>query len=650
MNIKFKEIDIENFRSIEKAHIVLENQGTVIVKGINEYEDKATSNGSGKSSIFEAITFALFEETSSGEKDVANRIKNNGYVVNLRLEIDGIDYLISRENKNNKTTVAFYKENIDISARNKTDTNKLIESTIGINKNIYLDSVFLSQNASTNLTSLTPTARKERLEILTSTDVTINNFKEKLKNKQIEYEALCVDAQMNLNKLNGNKESLQEQLTQLNAKILEIDEQIRQRDALGNIDTIENEIKTTETNIKIQNSDLDEKEKEIQEREKEIEEYRQIGQQDNDTYKELNKQLNEKRQEYSNIQNDIDTHSLKQQNYQKEITRINKEIEKIKNSDKCPTCGRKYADANEEHIAQTVKELQDQITENQKQIELQETNKTSLVEQSEKIFTEGKDLSSQVEQLGYKIDSFNKNITDKETQRKYLLEDRQRISNNIKILQDDLTNWRNKKEQLLQFKVGDKTEIETMIKDVNDKINSLNTQVKNEQDKYVENNDKVNCIKHSLQLITKDFRTFLLKNSIEYLNKLLERYSSDLFSNEKDIVKISENDTKLDIMLGNATYESLSGGEKTRVNIALLLAQKSLASVIGNISYNIIILDEILGYCDNQAEINVIDLITKELESLESIYMVSHKEIPIGYDTQLIIVKNKQGLSNVRCY
>ena len=74
MNLRFKQIDIENFRSIARVVVDLENQGTVIVKGINEYEDKATSNCSGKSSVFEAIIFALFEETSSGEKDVANRI------------------------------------------------------------------------------------------------------------------------------------------------------------------------------------------------------------------------------------------------------------------------------------------------------------------------------------------------------------------------------------------------------------------------------------------------------------------------------------------------------------------------------------------------------------------------------------------------
>ena len=99
MNIKFEDIQIENFRSIEKVHINLQNQGNVIVKGVNEYEDNATSNGSGKSSIFEAIVYALFEETSSGEKDVANRINNKGFIINLNLNIDGIKYTIVRESK-----------------------------------------------------------------------------------------------------------------------------------------------------------------------------------------------------------------------------------------------------------------------------------------------------------------------------------------------------------------------------------------------------------------------------------------------------------------------------------------------------------------------------------------------------------------------
>ena len=97
MNIRFLSIELNNFRSLDTARITLSNQGTVIVKGINEYEDNASSNGSGKSSIFEGIVYALFEETSSGEKDVENRIIGNGFSIKLDFEIDGILYTVYRE-------------------------------------------------------------------------------------------------------------------------------------------------------------------------------------------------------------------------------------------------------------------------------------------------------------------------------------------------------------------------------------------------------------------------------------------------------------------------------------------------------------------------------------------------------------------------
>ena len=44
MNINFKNIEIKNFRSIKHIKTNLDNNGLVIVKGINEYEDTASSN------------------------------------------------------------------------------------------------------------------------------------------------------------------------------------------------------------------------------------------------------------------------------------------------------------------------------------------------------------------------------------------------------------------------------------------------------------------------------------------------------------------------------------------------------------------------------------------------------------------------------
>lgn len=652
MDIRFKELDIENFRSIDKAHIVLENQGTVIVKGINEYEDNATSNGSGKSSIFEAIVFALFEETSSGEKDVANRIINNGFCVNLKLEINGIEYTIVRESKKgNKSIVVLYKNDVDISARNKTDTNKLIQDLLGINKNIFLDSVFLSQSVSTNLASLSPTQRKERLEILTNTDIIINNFKEKLKEQQTNFESICVDTEKNINKIQGNIDSLQNQKQNIQIKIDEINEQIRQRDLLGNVEDIEKQLKELQQNsdnYKMQINDLDNNI--ITDIEKQIENKRLEGEENRNQKSELEKQLNDKRQEYNNIQLDITSVQSQIGYYKSDIIKINEQIEEIKNSDKCPTCGRKYENSNEEHIKQKIESYNRDIEFYNKQIEDMTKEVEEKNKQLELIQNEGIKLHSQVDEIDSLVQQNNKEVKQIEDIKKQKIQEKFNLQQQQQAIEQNIQNLRNKKEQILSFKVGNIDEFKQMLLDVDNNLQAIQKDLEVKQEELETNNNYVGSIKHSLQLVTKDFRTYLLQNSITYLNTLLKNYSIKLFSNDKDIIHITQDDTKLNIQLGDATYESLSGGEKTRVNIALLLAQKSLANTIGNISCNIIILDEILGYCDAQAEENVINLITMELESLESIYMVSHKEIPIAYDTQLIVIKDKSGLSNIRCY
>ena len=652
MDIRFKELDIENFRSIDKAHIVLENQGTVIVKGINEYEDNATSNGSGKSSIFEAIVFALFEETSSGEKDVANRIINNGFCVNLKLEINGIEYTIVRESKKgNKSIVVLYKNDVDISARNKTDTNKLIQDLLGINKNIFLDSVFLSQSVSTNLASLSPTQRKERLEILTNTDIIINNFKEKLKEQQTNFESICVDTEKNINKIQGNIDSLQNQKQNIQIKIDEINEQIRQRDLLGNVEDIEKQLKELQQNsdnYKMQINDLDNNI--ITDIEKQIEDKRLEGEENRNQKSELEKQLNDKRQEYNNIQLDITSVQSQIGYYKSDIIKIKEQIEEIKNSDKCPTCGRKYENSNEEHIKQKIESYNKDIEFYNKQIEDMTKEVEEKNKQLELVQNEGIKLHSQVDEIDSLVQQNNNEVKQIEDIKKQKIQEKFNLQQQQQVIEQNIQNLRDKKEQILSFKVGNIDEFKQMLLDTDNNLQTMQKDLEVKQEELETNNNYVGSIKHSLQLVTKDFRTYLLQNSITYLNTLLKNYSIKLFSNEKDIIHITQDDTKLNIQLGDATYESLSGGEKTRVNIALLLAQKSLASTIGNISCNIIILDEILGYCDAQAEENVINLITMELESLESIYMVSHKEIPIAYDTQLIVIKNKSGLSNIRCY
>lgn len=650
MNIKFEELDIEGFRSIDRISLNLSDQGIVIVKGINNYEDLASSNGSGKSSIFEAIIYALFEETSSGDRDIENRILGQGCSVVLRFSIDGVSYKIIRQSKKGKGTVVLYRNDEDISARNKSDTNKLIISILGINKAIFLDSIFLSQNAVTNLPSLSPTARKERLEILTNTDNAINNFKTFLKEKQTMYESKHVDCQLEINKINGKEESLQQQKDKLQAQINDIKIQIEERNKLGNIEDLDKQIQEYNVEINTINNQIPELDNQIEMISKSINELK--NEQKVYEEKRVNKdqevqnqrdKCNDLQKEITRVENIISYNNM-------DIDRINKEIEEIKNSDTCPTCGRKYDNVNEEHIQKVIEDKNKEIKEfEDKNIENNNYIKDLQLELDKEIEV-GKNLKKEFENLNSLYNDKNEQVSEQQTNLINTNNQKTQLLNSIQNIQVQIDAINKQKDNILKIEIPNSKQYEDMVQDIDTQLNNLNKLKEDKNNELNELDNYINAIKHCIQLVTKDFRTFLLKNSLSYLNKILKDYSSQLFSNESDLIYITENDNKLDIMLGNATYESLSGGEKTRVNIALLLAQKSLANMIGNISCNIIILDEILGYCDALAENNVINLITKELESLETIYMISHKEIPIGYDAELIVEKNANGLTHLKSY
>ena len=648
MNLRFDSVDIESFRSIDRAVVNLSNQGTVIVKGINEYEDNATSNGSGKSSLFEAIIYALFEETSSGEKDVANRLKGNSFTITLTFELDGAQYKIVRQSKSGKASVVLYKNDVDISARNKTDTNKLIIQILGISKSIFLDSIFLSQNANTNLASLTPTARKERLEILTNTDSAVSAFKEKLKSRQAEYEAECINSQMEINKLNGSISTSRKQQYELQLKIDEVNKEVERLRQLGDIGEIEKEIKHKEdVELKELDNLYNNLTNLIKDKEEELEQLRLDGEDNLKKKDELDKEKQDKLNSWNELEREIQLKTNTINNLNQNNLKLDKDIEKIKNSDTCPTCGRKYDDANEEHIKQAVDELEVEKSNNNNKIKNIEEDIEKLKQSQKEIEEVGRNLGNEIIKVSALIDEHKRVIAEKDNERKDLNNQKQTIDMNKAKCQKDINELKAKKEELLKTQTNNIEEYKEMITKIETEIVEIEAQIKLYEDDYNKNNDYVNVIKNSIQMVTKEFRTYLLQNSLQYLNKLLDNYSKQLFSNDTDVIRITEDDIKLEIKLGEATYESLSGGERTRVNIALLLAQKSLANIIGNISCNIIILDEILGYCDSQAEEKVTSLLTQELETLESIYMVSHKEIPIGYDTQLVVVKDKTGLSRI---
>ena len=125
MKLQFNSIHIENFLSIGCADIPLNDNGYVLVSGINNSKsDSALSNGSGKSSIFDSILWALTGETIRGASSVTNINGNDGALVEIDISVDDRDYSIRRtkDHSRYKTSLQILSGGEDLSGKGIRDS------------------------------------------------------------------------------------------------------------------------------------------------------------------------------------------------------------------------------------------------------------------------------------------------------------------------------------------------------------------------------------------------------------------------------------------------------------------------------------------------------------------------------------------------
>jgi len=138
-------------------------------------------NASGKSSLFDALSFCLFDKTS--RTFVAKNILNNqsdSFYCKFNFSIDGVDYFIERQAKlvrkgtAVKVDVEFWKEDggiiTSLNGEQRRDTNKLIETYIGNFEDFVLTSLSLQGNNALFIDK-SQTERKEILSQFIGVDV-----------------------------------------------------------------------------------------------------------------------------------------------------------------------------------------------------------------------------------------------------------------------------------------------------------------------------------------------------------------------------------------------------------------------------------------------------------------------------------------------
>ncbi|MBU0925435.1 SMC family ATPase [bacterium] len=154
-------LKLENFKKYTNFEIAFES-GLIGIIG---------KNGAGKSTIFEAILFALYGELKSkGDKEVvrnSNASSKDAVIVELDFEFDTIEYKVIREFRGKTLTAnaKLYKNSELITTGAKEVTTSIVNLT-KMSKDAFVHTLFASQKELTSLSNSKPEERKKMIRKL----------------------------------------------------------------------------------------------------------------------------------------------------------------------------------------------------------------------------------------------------------------------------------------------------------------------------------------------------------------------------------------------------------------------------------------------------------------------------------------------------
>ena len=148
----FKTLTLKNFMSFGNAESVIEldGQGTVTITGENI--DQGGSNGSGKTTIINAICYALYNKafdniTLQRLVNTTNALKNTQMEVKLTFEKEGCEYEVYRA-RGSEYKIEILKDGEDITpGKGATECDALLVDIIGISYELFTKTIIFSGNS-----------------------------------------------------------------------------------------------------------------------------------------------------------------------------------------------------------------------------------------------------------------------------------------------------------------------------------------------------------------------------------------------------------------------------------------------------------------------------------------------------------------------
>jgi len=570
--VNFKSLTIKNFLSVGETPVIINFQpGVNVITGTN-YDKEDSKNGVGKSTIADALYFALFGTTIRElSKDlIVNSFTKKKCEVALDIDIENgnglSQYRIIRTI--NPTKCRITKNGEDITRSTMAKTNEYIQRLVLSNGKIFQNSVIMTINNTVPFMAQSKIDKRKFIESILSLEI----FSEMLSKAREEHNNLKKDYEVLFTKVEGiekgykfNKEQLDAFEENKKQKTTELEKRIDE--SKTKIEDLKKQIKDLPDNVL---QKLDVKEQECQNKLSELQK----------KYKAAYETLADTKSKIGHIQDQL------------------KEIEKV--GAICTTCKRAYSDDDIKHKESNKKELNSKLKDLTKELNAAQKALDSVNAEQSKKEKEVKDIQDKKNVVRDVLNN-NKNIEIKISL----------INENIQALLKDIENVKKQTNEAL----------ENVVKDLEEKLKTG----KLDLEKLDHECSVLECVKFVVS--EEGVKSYIVKKILAVLNGRMAYYLEKLHAN--CLCQFDEYfDEQITDEKGEVkSYFNFSGGERKRIDLACLFSFLDIRRMQGEVHFSTIFYDELLdSSLDDKGVELVLDVLRERaVKHKENCYIITHR-------------------------
>jgi DNA repair exonuclease SbcCD ATPase subunit len=654
--MKFKNLSAENFLSISNLDINLDNQGLILIQGDNQDDSNFDSNGAGKTTFMDSISWVLYGKTLKGLKAdevLHNKVKKN-CMVSLEIEDDnGDSYKVirGRKHKEYKNSVLIFKNETNITGKSDKDTNEFIESLLQMSYDVFVATILYSSN-SFKFTSATDAEMKKSLDNMLN----------------MEFWNLCLD-------------ETKRRIDEVKKEISTIENSI-DRTILNQSNLMDQKKLLADKSIEAKTAGIRKKQEltaRLDKAKKDLEDLKDSSEDETIIKKMINvasdkiSEINAKLDDFDDIFDEINSNKSMVSEIEALIkvntNTINELTTKADNllkklDDKkaligtdCPVCGSEITEKSLEGATkEMLSELQSIMNDRKTKKSSKEKHEKQLVFFKDKV----KELQDKYEQ--------RKPLSDEKTSYEQVLANNKAKLNQNAKLKEMYSKSKKQYTDLISTLEKDIKDIESpgedtyapKIEEISGNIDKCSKELEALRVQLEEKNNKLANLEVWLDPYSnKGIKSRLLDSVTPFLNKQSNYYLGKLTSGSievefktQDTNKSGNTHDKLTLNITNTNggdkYASNSDGERRRIDISVNLALQDLISNRSTKRINVAFYDECFDSLDGVGSERVIEILNENKNNKSSIFVTTHKDdLKAFFDKSITMVK-KNGFTTLK--